>query len=162
MRKNHTHKKYFDRDFFPHLGNDTYKKSLFLGYMTKYLIDCYIGKRNYDNRDNIQNKRVDLAGPMLTQIFRTQFLNLIRDIKTELSKVDGHFPTMKRIVQSSSIEQKIKFGLSTGNWPTMKGSSAPQSKKGYCASSFAVVISWYYQSLTKKYFTVGKFWKQTR
>lgn len=123
-------KNILDRDFFPHLGNDTYKKALFLGYMTKYLIDCYIGKRNYDNRDNIQNKRVDLAGPMLTQIFRTQFLNLIRDIKVELSKIDGHFPTMKRIVQSSSIEQKMKFGLSTGNWPTMKGSSAPQSKKG--------------------------------
>lgn len=118
------------RDFLPHLGNDNYKKALFLGYMVRYLVECYTGKRNYDNRDNIQNKRVDLAGPLLTQIFRTQFLNLVRDIKIEISKVEGLNHSIRRIIQSSSIEQKIKFGLSTGNWSSMKGSSAPQSKKG--------------------------------
>jgi len=119
-----------NRDFLPHLGHDNYKKALFLGYMVRYMIECYTGKRNYDNRDNIQNKRIDLAGPLLTQIFRTQFLNLIREIKTELSRVEGLSTSLRRIIQSSSIEQKIKFGLSTGNWSSMKGASAPQSKKG--------------------------------
>ncbi len=119
-----------NRDFLPHLGTDNYKKALYLGYMVRYMIECYTGKRNYDNRDNIQNKRVDLAGLLLTQLFRTQFLNLVRDIKIEISKVEGLNPSLRRIIQSSSIGQKIKFGLSTGNWSSVKGSSAPQSKKG--------------------------------
>uniref|UniRef100_A0A6C0J4K0 DNA-directed RNA polymerase n=1 Tax=viral metagenome TaxID=1070528 RepID=A0A6C0J4K0_9ZZZZ len=123
-------KNVIDRDFLPHIGTNKYKKALYLGYMIRYLIECHLGKRTYDNRDNVQNKRVDLAGPLLAQIFRTQFLSLVRDIKTDISRVENLSQSLQRTIRSSTIEQKIKFGLSTGNWPSGKNSSIPASKKG--------------------------------
>lgn len=133
------------RELFPHIGQmvpllgQTFrKKAFFLGYMTRKLIDCFFGIRPYDDRDHYGNKRVDLAGPLLTQLFRTHFIKLIRDIRKETlstlsvageidkGKIVG---SLRRTIQSCNIDSRIKFGLATGNWSTQK-TSMSSSKKG--------------------------------
>ena len=129
------------RELFPHLGQmvpnlgQTFrKKAFFLGYMTRRLIDCYFGVHPYDDRDHYGNKRVDLAGPLLTQLFRTHFIKLIKDLRQHVlsamnDKDDmSNFPLLK-MIRGCNIDSKIKYGLATGNWNTQK-TGMSSSKKG--------------------------------
>lgn len=130
------------RELFPHLGQmasdigqSFRKKAFYLGYMTRKLIDCYFGVRPFDDRDHYGNKRVDLAGPLLTALFRVSFIKLIRDLRQQIlsglsssgTPVDGAL--IRKIIMSCNIESKIKYGLATGNWNTQKGGTS-SSKKG--------------------------------
>ncbi|MEO0236806.1 MAG: hypothetical protein ABIN35_01045 [candidate division WOR-3 bacterium] len=120
-----------NRELFPHIGymspylGQTFrKKAFFLGYMTRRLLDCYFGVRPYDDRDHYGNKRVDLAGPLLTKLFRFHFIRLLKEIKTQmLSQLNEPLvipQKLRKIIQSCNIDSKIKYGLSTGNWMTQK------------------------------------------
>lgn len=120
----------------PDLGQSFRKKAFFLGHMTKKLIDCYFGVRPFDDRDHYGNKRVNLAGPLLTELFRSSFIKLLRDLRKKLltvmsgsGSVDSIGPNIRKLVQGCNIDSKIKYGLSTGNWTTQKGGSSA-SKKG--------------------------------
>jgi len=127
-----------DREIFPHVGLARFKKAVFLAYMTKRLLDSYIGIRPYDDRDHYSNKRVDLSGPLLAQIFRKCFLKLTRDIKHKLSKFvvetgaesDKLYPNIRKLFQNSTIDTKIKQSLATGNWNLGMGGTRSLSKKG--------------------------------
>jgi DNA-directed RNA polymerase II subunit RPB2 len=57
-------------DFLPNVGKSFKKKAIFLGYMTARLLKCFIGREAYDDRDNYINKRVDLPGILLGNLFR--------------------------------------------------------------------------------------------
>ncbi|MHB1953276.1 MAG: DNA-directed RNA polymerase subunit beta [Sulfobacillus sp.] len=123
-----------NREFLPHVGQDDFDKAQFLGYMTRKMLDCFSGRRAYDDRDHSSNKRVDLAGPLLTQLFRANYQKLVKEIKNNLQKnidsLGGIDNSMRKTVQSSSIETKIKYGLSTGNWATTKMAGGSATKKG--------------------------------
>lgn len=45
-------------------------KGFHLGYMVNRLIFAYLGRIHCDDRDHLQNKRFDLAGPMLATLFK--------------------------------------------------------------------------------------------
>jgi DNA-directed RNA polymerase II subunit RPB2 len=125
-------------DLFPHVGQkmtDSRKKAFFLGHMTRKLIACYFGVRPYDDRDHYGNKRVNLAGPLLTELFRTHFIKLIHDIRKSVSlHMDGGKSSqtnlsLRKIIQGCNIDAKLKFALSTGDWRTQK-STMSSTKKG--------------------------------
>ena len=123
-----------NRELLPHIGQNNRKKAFFLGYMTRKLMDCYFGVRPYDDRDHYGNKRVDLAGPLLTQLFRANFIKLVKDLRQQILPklslgLTRLFPSLRNIIQSCGIESKIKYGLSTGNWSTQKNAMSA-SKKG--------------------------------
>jgi DNA-directed RNA polymerase II subunit RPB2 len=50
------------------------QKAFFLGYMTNKLCQCILGRREPDDRDNFGNKRLDIAGPLLANLFRLHWL----------------------------------------------------------------------------------------
>jgi DNA-directed RNA polymerase II subunit RPB2 len=123
-----------NRELFPHIGPNSRKKAFFMGYMTRKLMDCYFGIRPYDDRDHYGNKRVDLTGPLLTQLFRANFIKLVKDLKQQIlpkltAGPTGLHQSIRKIIQSCNIESKIKYGLSTGNWSTQK-TAISSSKKG--------------------------------
>ena len=76
---------HLNKDFLPNCGTDGLyaPKIAMLGHMTNKLLTCYFGIRPYDKRDNLANKRLDTAGPLLTKIYRSYFLDLIDEIKKE-------------------------------------------------------------------------------
>lgn len=117
-------------ELLPHIGTDgasEMKKSFYLGYMVNKLLHVALGRQAEDDRDHYGNKRLDLAGPLMTQLFRHQLRKLLRDVKTNAKRIvnQGGQLDLNSIVKSSIITNGLKYALATGNWSA--GGSAPRS-----------------------------------
>lgn len=129
-----------NREFLPHVGNNPTKKLRFLGIMVQRLLRCKLDKSLFSDRDNLTNKRLDLPGSLIFQIFRHYFQKMMKDIKALFVKAirnsaDGSASTsimqdIKKIVQKSNIQNKLGYALSTGNWYTSRSQANSASKKG--------------------------------
>ena len=49
-----------EKDVLPHVGNLVKSKLFYLGYMVNNLLKCFLGTREYDDRDSYTNKRIEL------------------------------------------------------------------------------------------------------
>lgn len=50
--------------------------------MVNRLLLVALGRREEDDRDHYANKRLDLGGPLLAQLFRQLFRKLTKDVKS--------------------------------------------------------------------------------
>jgi DNA-directed RNA polymerase II subunit RPB2 len=66
------------------------KKAYFFGYMIHRLLLAAMERRELDDRDHFGKKRLDLAGPLLANLFRMLFRKLTRDVYRHLQKVCGN------------------------------------------------------------------------
>ncbi len=110
-----------DRYLLPHIGregSDRIKKAYYLGQMAQRIIELQINKRIPDDKDHYSNKRLKLAGDLLTSLFRVAFLNLCRDIKYQLERtaVRGRAPNIKTAVRADVVTERLRHALATGNW----------------------------------------------
>jgi DNA-directed RNA polymerase II subunit RPB2 len=48
--------------------------------MVHRLLLASLGRRELDDRDHVGNKRLDLAGPLLSTLFRSLFRNLLKEV----------------------------------------------------------------------------------
>ena len=116
-------------DLFPHCSTLEQKK-YFLGYMAHRLIKTSIGILSPDDRDSYLNKRVDLTGSLLNNLFRNYFNKLVKDAEKQIirevntgswrSTEDySNIITMSninKIIKSNTIENGLKKALSTGDF----------------------------------------------
>jgi DNA-directed RNA polymerase II subunit RPB2 len=116
-------------DLFPHCKTK-YEKIYLLGHMTYTLIECVLGKKPQTDRDSYLNKRVELTGTLLNNLFRNYFNKVIKDIQKQVIREinNGSWKTSEdynniitltniyKIVKSSTIENGIKRALSTGDF----------------------------------------------
>jgi DNA-directed RNA polymerase subunit B len=110
-----------DKNFLPHLGRTSQSrkdKALFLGEMACRVIELKLGRRKPDDKDHFKNKRLRLAGPLLADLFRVAFRNLVRDIKYQLERigVKGPIITVSAAVRPGIITERLQHALATGNW----------------------------------------------
>ena len=70
-------------DLFPHCKNLVQKK-YFLGYMTNRLLRCSFGWSPVDDRDSYLNKRIDLTGTLLNNLFRNYFNKMVKDMSKQI------------------------------------------------------------------------------
>ncbi|MEM2675100.1 MAG: DNA-directed RNA polymerase subunit B [Candidatus Bathyarchaeia archaeon] len=110
-----------DKNFLPHLGRTSQSrrdKAIFLGEMACRVIELKLGKRKPDDKDHFKNKRLRLAGPLLADLFRVAFRNLVRDIKYQLERigVKGPIINISAAVRSGIITERLQHALATGNW----------------------------------------------
>lgn len=126
-----------NREFLPHVGNNPTKKLRFLGLMVQQLLNAKLGRIKFSDRDNLINKRLDLPGTLLFQIFRHYFQKMMKDIKSvfvKSDKVEGDgaaiVQEIKKIMQKSNIQSKLSYALSTGNWYTNRTQASSAAKKG--------------------------------
>jgi len=110
-----------DKNFLPHIGRTSQSrrdKALFLGEMTCRVVELKLGRRIPDDKDHFKNKRLRLAGPLLADLFRVAFRNLIRDIKYQLERigVKGPLITVSVAVRPGIITERLQHALATGNW----------------------------------------------
>ncbi|MFX1577462.1 MAG: DNA-directed RNA polymerase subunit B [Promethearchaeota archaeon] len=110
-----------NRYLLPHVGTDTgaaVNKAYYVGQMTQRLIELSVGRRHEDDKDHYANKRLKLAGDLLTSLFRVAFLNLCRDIKYQLERTAtrGRKPNIKTAVRADVITERLRHALATGNW----------------------------------------------
>lgn len=131
-----------ENNLFPHCKTKT-QKLYFLGYMCNKLIQTSLGWFPEDDRDSYLNKRVDLTGILLNNLFRTFFNQLVKDIRKQIEKemkIGSWRSTndimniindtnVYKIVKSITIENGLKRALATGDFST-KGSSMNSTKVG--------------------------------
>ena len=106
-------------ELLPHLGICSTKinKTIFLGYMLNRLLTTYIGKRKLDDRDHINNKRIEMSGYLMSELFRTLFKRFIRTVEPQLEKRQDIIVITNRF---NMITVGINHCFATGNWGVPK------------------------------------------
>lgn len=113
------------KEMLPHVstaeGSNT-RKAYFFGYMIHRLLLAALERREIDDRDHFGKKRLDLAGPLLSGLFRMLFRKMTRDIYRHLQRCveESKEFTLQAAVRSSTITNGLKYSLATGNWGDQK------------------------------------------
>ncbi|GME95795.1 unnamed protein product [Ambrosiozyma monospora] len=121
------------REFLPHISQDSgfeTNKAYYLGYIINRLLLCALERKEQDDRDHFGKKRLDLAGPLLANLFRVLFRKLSRDIYRYMQRCieRGEDFNIVSAVKSTTITSGLKYSLATGNWGEQK--KAMSSKAG--------------------------------
>jgi DNA-directed RNA polymerase II subunit RPB2 len=118
-----------NNDLFPHCHNME-QKIYFLGYMTNRLLLASFEIIKQDDRDSYLNKRIDLTGTLLNNLYRNYFNKLVKDMEKQIIReintgswksTDDYdniinLTNIYKIVKSTTIENGIKRALSTGDF----------------------------------------------
>ena len=118
-----------NNDIFPNCKTKK-EKIYLLGFMTYKLISCYLGHSKTDDRDSYENKRIELTGCLLNNLFRNYFNKVVKDIqKLVIREINNgswkssedysniiNLTNIYKIIKSSTIENGIKRALSTGDF----------------------------------------------
>lgn len=118
-------KQVVETELFPHLGitGTNKEQACFLAHLLHKLLATHLGLRSVDDRDNYANKRIEVAGVLLAEIFRNLFKKYIIFIKTQLEK-RKQCPDVKTVTSRiKSITKGIHQCMSTGNWSVQKNAS---------------------------------------
>ena len=116
-------------DLFPHCQT-TKQKLYFLGYMANKLMQASFEWITGDDRDSYINKRIDLTGTSLNNLFRNYFNKLVKDMEKLIIKEinNGSWRTKEdylnivnltniyKIIKSTTIENGFKRALATGDF----------------------------------------------
>ena len=117
----------------PHVGGQEvlYEKAAFIAYMAKKVLDVYSGRVTHDDRDAYPNKKVELPGNLMGNLFRYLFgTKVIKDMKTTLTKEihNGFWKSsgkiediinpsnIYKILKSTIVTIGMKSSLATGNF----------------------------------------------
>ena len=118
-----------NNDLFPHCHDET-QKIYFLGYMANKLLKCSFEWIQPDDRDCYMNKRIDLTGVLLNNLYRNYFNKLVKDMQKQIVREinNGSWKSTEdylniinttniyKIVKSTTIENGLKRALSTGDF----------------------------------------------
>ena len=118
-----------NNDIFPHCKNNC-EKIYMLGYMTNILLKTSFGINPETDRDSYINKRIDLTGSLLNNLFRNYFNKVVKDIqKQTVREINNgswksnedyvniiNYTNIYKILKSATIENGIKRALSTGDF----------------------------------------------
>ena len=118
-----------DNDMFPHCATKS-RKLFFLGYMANKLIRVSLGYIECDDRDAYTNKRIDLCGVLLNNLFRNYFNKVVKDMEKQVIREinTGSWKStddvqniinqtnIYKIIKSTTIENGLKRALSTGDF----------------------------------------------
>ena len=115
-----------------------------MGFMTNKLLQTSFGWRKCDDRDSYCNKRLDLTGTLLNNLFRNYFNKLVKDMQKQIIKEinNGSWRSTNnnmniinktniyKIVKSTTIENGLKRALATGDFAIKNTNSNSKNKVG--------------------------------
>ena len=125
-----------ETDLFPHCQT-MQQKIFFLGYMANKLLRTSFGWEPVDDRDSYLNKRIDLSGVLLNNLFRNYFNKLVKDMQKQIVREINNgswrstedydniinMTNIYKIVKSTTIENGLKRALATGDFGIKQTSS---------------------------------------
>lgn len=126
-----------NNDLFPHCRTIPQKIYL-LGVMAKKLLETSLGWLPPDDRDSYLNKRIELTGTLLNNLFRNYFNKLIKEMQKQIVREinNGSWKSMEnyediinmtniyKIMKSTTIENGINRALSTGDFSIKQSNSS--------------------------------------
>jgi DNA-directed RNA polymerase II subunit RPB2 len=136
-QKQHNVKDIISEELFPHIGGSemNYEKACFLAHMTRKVLWTSTQRIPNDDRDAYPNKRVDVPGFLLADLFRKTYNNrMVKDMKAALSKeihngswkATGNWTeivninNINKIIKSTILDVSLKSSLATGNFGSGK------------------------------------------
>ena len=125
-----------DNDLFPHCSSLPQKLYL-LGYMAKKLIQTSKGWIRLDDRDSYLNKRIELTGTLLNNLFRNYFNKLVKEMQKQIIREINtgswrssedfenivNMTNIYKIMKSTTIENGINRALATGDFSVKQSNS---------------------------------------
>ena len=126
-----------ENDLFPHCKK-TIQKIFLLGYMVSKLICTSLGWRTTDDRDSYMNKRIELTGSLLNNLFRNYFNKLVKEMQKQVIREINtgswrssedysniiNMTNIYKIMKSTTIENGINRALSTGDFSIKQSNSS--------------------------------------
>jgi len=126
-----------NNDLFPHCQTMT-QKIYMLGYMCKKLIQTSLGWIPGDDRDSYLNKRIELTGTLLNNLFRNYFNKLVKEMQKQVVREINNgswrstedyeniinMTNIYKIMKSTTIENGINRALSTGDFSIKQANSS--------------------------------------
>ena len=126
-----------NNDLFPHCKTNQQKLYL-LGYMANKLLRTSLGWAGTDDRDSYINKRIELTGTLLNNLFRNYFNKLVKEMQKQIIReinngswksTDDYsniinMTNIYKIMKSSTIENGINRALSTGDFSIKQSNSS--------------------------------------
>ncbi len=111
-----------ENEILPHMGisSSIKEKAYFLGSMINKLLLTHVGLRQEDDRDNYVNKRVEMAGVLCCELFRTLFKRFTKAVEAQLEKKKQRPDVLSIISRTNSITLGLKLAFATGNWGVQK------------------------------------------
>ena len=102
-------------EVFPHLGISSHEdhKMLFLGHMCAKTMLTLTGHRAMDDRDHLSNKRIEVSGTLVGDLFRTLWKRFTRTIEPQLSRRQDILIIISKM---NLITMGLRHCFSTGNW----------------------------------------------
>jgi DNA-directed RNA polymerase beta subunit len=121
------------RDFLPHEGISPDKiteKAYYLGKMINKLLNTFLGRIEIDDRDSFINKRIELPGALMGQLFKQYFKKMLNDCGKYFKKKNNgnHLNPIDviKFIKFSTIEQGLISALLTGTWGSSKRKGVAQ------------------------------------
>jgi DNA-directed RNA polymerase II subunit RPB2 len=87
--------------------------------MVNRLIQGQLGKTTEDDRDYYGKKRMDMAGALLSQLFRQEFRKVVDEmVKLIRKELEGGKKevVLGSVIKSDMITRGLRSALATGNW----------------------------------------------
>lgn len=125
-----------DTDLFPHCSTPS-QKLVLLGYMANKLIQTSKRLIPLDDRDSYVNKRIELTGTLLNNLFRNYFNKLVKEMQKQVVReINGgswrstedfeniiNMTNIYKIMKSTTIENGINRALATGDFSVKQSNS---------------------------------------
>jgi DNA-directed RNA polymerase II subunit RPB2 len=125
-----------ENDLFPHCATPS-QKLILLGYMAKKLIQTSKRLIPLDDRDSYVNKRIELTGTLLNNLFRNYFNKLVKEMQKQVVReINGgswrstedfeniiNMTNIYKIMKSTTIENGINRALATGDFSVKQSNS---------------------------------------
>ncbi len=124
-------------DLFPHCTTRT-QKLYMLGYMANKLLQTSLGWISPCDRDSYLNKRIELTGTLLNNLFRNYFNKLVKEMQKQVVREINNgswrssedyeniinMTNIYKIMKSMTIENGIARALSTGDFSIKQANSS--------------------------------------
>lgn len=114
-------KEIIDAYLLPHIGQspeERLAKAYYLVMMAEKAIEHAKGMRVTIDKDNYANKRLELAGKLMEQLFRYSFKYFLKDLTFQIDRTVTRRRklNLSTVVRPGALTERIKFTMSTGNW----------------------------------------------
>ena len=124
-------------DLFPHCTTKP-QKLYMIGHMAKKLLQTSLGWIPVSDRDSYLNKRVELTGTLLNNLFRNYFNKLVKEMQKQVVREINtgswrssedyeniiNMTNIYKIMKSMTIENGISRALSTGDFSIKQANSS--------------------------------------
>jgi DNA-directed RNA polymerase II subunit RPB2 len=108
-----------ESEIFPHFGCSPKKNDYIwmLSHIVIHTMMVYFKLVGPDNKDHLINKRIECAGTLLHDLFRTSFKRFVRSLIPYLQKYQNIQHVIQRV---NNIYKDIRYCFLTGNWGLQK------------------------------------------